>query len=149
MQIPGYAYYGGATTTGPFYDGAGWEYVAFCCHRLEGSNKVDFGFRIFKRLNGGAWQDVPTQRFCGGRGSINGGGRWIAADNAEFHFDVIPGWVAHPPATQGPQGPQGVPGPQGPQGPVGPQGPAGSGGGGLEPSDRTALDRLKAWLGIA
>lgn len=145
MNIPGYAYYGGATTTGPFIDGDGWEYVAFCCHRLEGSNKVDFAFRIFKRLNGGPWINVPTQHVCTGRGSINGGGRWIAAEGSEFFFDVIPGWVA--PAA--PAGPTGPPGPKGDPGPAGPQGPAGSAGdGAIGIGDREALDRLKIWLGI-
>lgn len=145
MNIPGYPYYGGATTTGPFIDGAGWEYVAFCCHRLEGTNKVDFGFRIFKRLNGGPWQNVPTQRFCEGRGSINGGGRWIAASGTEFFFDVIPGWQA-PIAPVGVPGPQGPAGPQGPQGVPGPQGPAGADGSGGGSDELRAL--LRTWLGI-
>ena len=143
MQIPGYAYYGGATTTGPFTDGAGWEYVAFCCHRLEGTTKVEFLFRIFKRLNGGPWQNVPTQRACEGRGSINGGGHWIAASGTEFFFDVIPGWQA-PTAPAGTPGPAG---PQGPQGEPGPQGPAGAAGSGGGDDELRAL--LRQWLGIA
>ncbi len=59
-----------------------------------------------------------------------------------------PQGVAGPKGDTGAQGAQGIPGPQGAQGQQGIPGPAGSGGGALAPSDRTALDRLKAWLGI-
>ena len=126
--LAGFEFYGGATVT-TIIDGSGAEWIACCARKL--STGV-FGFYLFR--NGA---EVPYQPFCTGRGSINGGGRWIAAKDKEFFTGPIPGWVPYPPPAPGPAGP---PGPQGPAGPAGD--------GALAPSDRTALDRLKAWLGI-
>lgn len=140
MQLPGYAFYGGATVTHVF-DGAGWEYVACCAHRLDGTNKVDFGFYVFKRTPGAAWQRVSLQRFCTGRGSISPGGWWIAADGAEFFTDTVPGFVPAS-AVTGPAGPQGPKGDKGDTGPAGPAG-GGSGGNGALEGIRQAI---KAWL---
>ena len=116
-------------------------YIACCAKRLSDSK---FGFWIFK--NG---QPLSLTPFCGGRGSINNAGVWVAWDNEDYREGLIPGFVSYPPAGQGPAGPVGPQGLQGVPGPVGPQGPAGDGGGALAPSDRSALDRLKIWLGIA
>lgn len=65
-------------------------------------------------------------------------------DGATIRAVPVPGWVPGPRGATGPVGPAG---PAGPQGPRGPQGEPGSGGA-LDPKDRTALDRLRAWLGI-
>ena len=154
MRISGFKLYGGATVT-TIIDGSGAEWIACCARKLSNDT---FGFYLFRNR-----AEVPYQPFCTGRGSINGGGKWIAWTDEDFYEGQIPGFVPYPAAGQGPAGPQGpkgdtgaqgakgATGPQGPQGvpgPAGPQGPAGSGSGALEPSDRTALDRLKAWLGI-
>ncbi len=130
MQITGFDLYGGATITRAV-DGAGQVYIACCAKRLADSK---FGFWIFK--NG---QPLALTPFCSGRGSINNAGVWIAWNNEDYFDGQIPGFVPYPPAGQGPAGPQGAPGPVG---------PAGEDGGVLELSDRAALDRLKAWLGI-
>ena len=138
----GFDLYGGATVT-TITDGSGAEWVA-CCGRKK-ANTV-FGFYLFR--NG---VEVPYTPFCTGRGSINGGGRWIAWEGAEFHSGPIPGFIPYP-APIGPPGPQGPPGPvgpQGPPGPAGPQGPPGSAGdGAIGIGDREVLDRLKFLLGI-
>lgn len=136
-QITGFKLYGGATVT-TIIDGSGAEWIA-CCATKNATSK--FGFYLFRNR-----QEVPYAPFCTGRGSINGGGKWIAWTDLDFYTGEIPGFVPYPPAGQGPAGPQG---PQGVPGPQGPAGPAGDGGGALAPSDRTALDRLKAWLGIS
>lgn len=136
MRINGFKLYGGATITRAV-DGAGQVYIA-CCARHIASDK--FGFWIFR--NG---QPLPIEPFCTGRGSINNAGIWIAWTNEDYFEGQIPGFVPYPAAGQGPAGPQG---PKGDPGPQGPAGPAGEGGGALAPADRTALDRLKSWLGI-
>lgn len=131
-QISGFKLYGGATVT-TIVDGSGAEWIA-CCATKNATGK--FGFYLFRNR-----VEVPYSPFCTGRGSINGGGKWIAWTDLDFFMGEIPGFVPYPSN-------QGIPGPQGPQGVPGPQGPAGTGGGGLDPKDRTALDRLRAWLGI-
>lgn len=137
--LNGFDFYGGATVSRTF-DSAGAEYIA-CCARKKATGI--FGFYIFR--NG---IEVPYAPFCTGRGSINGGGWWIAAKDSEFFTGQIPGFVGWPaagPGPVGPQGPQGVPGPIGPQGP---QGPVGSGSGSLGERYTKALERLCAFFGI-
>lgn len=144
MQISGFKLYGGATVT-TITDGSGAEWIACCARKLSNDT---FGFYLFRNR-----VEVPYQPFCTGRGSINGGGKWIAWTNEDFFTGQIPGFVPFPAAgqgTPGPVGPQGPAGPQGPQGVPGPQGPAGpaGSGGGLSARYTEALERLCAWLGI-
>ena len=138
-QITGFKLYGGATVT-TIIDGSGAEWIA-CCATKVATNK--FGFYLFRNR-----VEVPYEPFCTGRGSINGGGKWIAWTDLDFFMGPIPGFVPYPPAGQGPAGPAGPQGPQGVAGPVGPQGPAGDGGGGLSARYTQALERLCAWLGV-
>jgi len=139
--FPGYDLYGGATIT-RFVDGGGFEWVGCCAKKVS---TAVFGFYVFR--NG---VEMPLSPFCTGRGSINGGGQWVAWQGVAFFYGALPGWVPYPAAGAGPQGPQGVPGPPGATGAQGPQGLPGTGGdAALSASDREALDRLKAWLGVA
>lgn len=127
MQISGFKLYGGATVT-TIIDGSGAEWIACCATKLATGK---FGFYLFRNR-----VEVPYEPFCTGRGSINGGGKWIAWTDLDFFMGPIPGFVPY--TTQ--QGPKGDPGPAGPPGPAGT--------GGLSARYTEALERLCAWLGI-
>lgn len=141
MQISGFKLYGGATVT-TIIDGGGGEWIACCATKLSTGK---FGFYLFcNRV------EVPYSPFCTGRGSINGGGKWIAWTDLDFFTGNIPGFIPYPAAT-GVPGPQGMQGEQGIQGVPGPQGDKGDPG---EPGVGGASDGLfeavrlaiKAWL---
>lgn len=83
--FPGFEFYNGATIT-RVIDATPAEWVSLCAKK----NGV-FGFYVFR--NG---VHVPLTPFCSGRGSINGGGWWIAFDGAQFHKGQLPGFVQFP-----------------------------------------------------
>ena len=131
----------------------------------EGANGIWYGVTM-KKAGGGifycVWQEAPANVFTlrwNGPPEMHRGtmqeqnGKLIvtaylgSGDNQPTKRINVPGFVpiasgAGPAGPPGPQGPQGVPGPKGDKG------DPGTGGGALDPADRTALDRLKAWLGI-
>jgi hypothetical protein len=85
--IPGHKFYGGATVM-RLSDANGVPFMSCCTRKL--SDGV-FGFRIFK---GAALEEVPLTPFCTGKGSMNLGGWWVAAsDNDTWFNGPIPGFA--------------------------------------------------------
>lgn len=88
-NIPGFDFYGGSTVM-RFADAKGTPFMSCCA--TKHSNGV-FGFYIFK---GKELTEVPITPFCTGRGSMNLGGWWVAANGKEFFTGQIPGFVPWP-----------------------------------------------------
>lgn len=148
MFITGHEFYGGATVM-RLADANGVPFMSCCTTRQ--SDKL-FAFRIFKGPN---LEEVPLNPVCTGRGSMNVGGWWVAALGKEFFTGPIPGFAPHPNAANfrdarvdalisqiGNLG-QRIVEIERALGNIS-QEP-----GALDPVDRVALDRLRAFLGIA
>ncbi len=128
---PGYEFYGGVQPM-RLTDANGVPWQCCCAWNLE---RV-FGFRMFK---GNPPVEVPLDPFCKGGGTMNLAGWWNAANDKDCLNGPIPGFA---PVVSGHDArvdalisqfaamQQQI------------------GAGALDPKDRTALDRLKAFLGI-
>jgi hypothetical protein len=84
--IPGHDFYGGATVM-RLSDANGVPYMS--CNTTRHSDGL-FAFRVFKGPN---LEEVPLAPVCTGRGSINLGGWWVAANGKEWFNGPIPGFA--------------------------------------------------------
>ena len=138
--IPGHKYYGGATVM-RLSDANGVPFMSCCTRRLSDGL---FGFRIFKGVD---LEEVPLTPFCTGKGSMNLGGWWVAAsDNDTWFNGQIPGFAP----VSGHDGRVDALISQLAElgGRVAELEAAMAKVGSLDPNDRTALARLRVFLGL-
>ena len=86
MFIPGHDFYGGATVM-RLSDASGVPFMSCCTTRHSDGL---FAFRVFK---GAELVEVPISPVCTGRGSMNLGGWWVAANGKEWFNGQIPGFA--------------------------------------------------------
>lgn len=131
----GYEFYGGATVM-RLADANGVPFMSCCAWNAQ---RV-FGFRIFK---GPTMEEVALTPFCTGKGSMNLGGWWVASTGKEWFNGAIPGFA---PIVGGKDARVDALISQ--IAALGQQVTALGNAGALDPKDRTALDKLRAFLGV-
>lgn len=132
----GYEFYGGATVM-RLADANGVPFMSCCAWNAQ---RV-FGFRIFKGPN---LEEVPLTPFCTGKGSMNLGGWWVASTGKEWFSGSIPGFAPHPVGGHDAR----VDALISQIAALGQQVTALGNAGALDVKDRTALDKLRAMLGL-